>query len=159
MSLKEHPDYLEENQRLKDTINYVEIAIAATEQSRKKLKEDTMDAYKELNPQDSNQSYVRIMTNARFLDALEKNYLGLIRARKKPYFCRIDFRQDGSSEIEKLYIGKTSLSRVEDNSQLIVDWRAPIASVYYDGRLGHVTYSSPSGTLGGELLLKRQYQA
>ena len=157
MSLKEHPDYQEEVQRLDETIEYVENAILATEKNRKRFKQEMREAYVDLDPLDSSLSYVRIMTNAKFLNMLEKNYDGLIRSRVKPYFCRIDFQQDESTELNKLYIGKMSLSKVEDDSLLIVDWRSPIASVYYDGRLGHVTYPTPTGTEGGELHLKRQY--
>ena len=157
MSLKEHPDYREEIQRLDYTIKYVEDAISATEENRRRLREDMREAYIELDYLDSSLSYVRILTNAKFLDMLEKNYDGLIRSRKKPYFSRIDFRPDGTDELKKLYIGKMSLSKVEDDAPLIVDWRSPIASVYYDGRLGHVTYSTPAGIQGGELYTKRQY--
>ncbi|RCX18919.1 DNA helicase-2/ATP-dependent DNA helicase PcrA [Anaerobacterium chartisolvens] len=157
MSLKKHPDYREELKRLEDTIEYVINAISAAEENRRRLRADTREAYVDLDPLDSSLSYVRIMTNAKFLDMLEKNYDGLIRSRKKPYFSRIDFRSDGAAEPEKLYIGKMSLSRAEDDFPLIVDWRSPIASVYYDGRLGHVAYNTPAGIQGGELQMKRQY--
>jgi DNA helicase-2/ATP-dependent DNA helicase PcrA len=50
-----------------------------------------------------------------------------------------------------------SLSKEVDGEPLIVDWRSPVASVYYDGRLGVVTYTTPSGTAGGDLQMKRQY--
>ena len=157
MALKEHPDYWDEIQRLEKTIDYVESAISAAEESRKRLREDMREAYVELDHLDSSLSYVRILTNTKFLDVLEKNYDGLVRSRRKPYFSRIDFQSDGSNQLEKLYIGKMSLPNVEDDTPLIVDWRSPIASVYYDGRLGNVTYNTPAGTQRGELYLKRQY--
>lgn len=157
MSLKEHPDYRREKDRLKYTIDYVENAINAAKESRRRLRADIKEAFVDLDPTDSSLSYVRILTNAKFLDMIEKNYDGLVRAQKKPYFCRIDFKMEGSSKPSELYIGKTSLSRVEDEAPLIVDWRSPIASVYYDGRLGAVIYNTPTGQATGELFLKRQY--
>jgi DNA helicase-2/ATP-dependent DNA helicase PcrA len=157
MSLKEHQDYNKEIDRLKYTVNYVENAINAAKESKKRLRADIKEAFVDLDPTDSSLSYVRILTNAKFLDMIEKNYDGLVRAQKKPYFCRIDFRMEDTSKPSELYIGKTSLYRVEDEAPLIVDWRSPVASVYYDGRLGEVTYNTPTGQAIGELFLKRQY--
>lgn len=157
MSLKQHPDYKKEMDRLKYTIDYVENSINAAKDSRKSLRADIKEAFIDLDPTDSSLSYVRILTNAKFLDMIEKNYDGLVRAQRKPYFCRIDFKMEGESKPSKLYIGKTSLYRVEDEAPLIVDWRSPVASVYYDGRLGEVTYDTPLGQAVGELFLKRQY--
>lgn len=45
----------------------------------------------------------------------------------------------------------------DDHEPLIIDWRAPIAGVYYDGRLGEVSYEAEEGTVTGELLLKRHH--
>lgn len=40
---------------------------------------------------------------------------------------------------------------------LVYDWRAPISSLYYDGAPGPAQYETPSGTVKGEMLLKRQF--
>lgn len=50
-----------------------------------------------------------------------------------------------------------SLLTQEEQEPLILDWRSPIASIYYDGRLGAVDYQTPTGTIQGQLSLKRQY--
>jgi DNA helicase II / ATP-dependent DNA helicase PcrA len=157
MSLQEHPNYEEERERLAYTIQYVENAVTAADKNRKHLKADTRAAYVDLDPLDSSLSYSRIMLNAKFLDTLEKNYAGLVKACKKPYFSRIDFQHEECHKPIKYYVGKTSLPRVEEDEPVIIDWRSPIASVYYDGKLGHVAYPTASGTSEGDLLLKRQY--
>ena len=47
-----------------------------------------------------------------------------------PYFARIDFKADDENEMKKLYIGKTNV--FNENSEIeVVDWRAPISSIYY----------------------------
>lgn len=158
MTLEKHPNYQEELARLKYTIEYVEGAIASANERQVSLRSDMQEAYVELNNRDdSSSSYSRIMLDARFLDNLAKNYDGLIRARKKPYFSRIDFQFKESSQIVKYYIGKAALTRTEDNEPIIIDWRSPIASVYYDGMLGEVSYATTTGMVEGELHLKRQY--
>lgn len=41
--------------------------------------------------------------------------------------------------------------------QVVIDWRAPIADLYYEGRLGEAEYDCPAGKIHGEIKLKRQY--
>ena len=158
MTLEKHKDYKQEIERLKYTIEYVENAIDSAKDRQENLRLDMQEAYVELNNRDdSSASYSRIMLDARFLDNLAKNYDGLIRARKKPYFSRIDFEFKESSRIIKYYIGKAALTRTEDNEPIIIDWRSPIASVYYDGMLGEASYATSTGIVEGELHLKRQF--
>lgn len=156
MSFKEHPDYSFEVERLNNTMQYIENVITAIENRKETTKEDIMDAYKSLDPSDSSLSYASIMINTSLLDQLEKNYRSYIRVRKKPYFARIDIRQSNEEQIERLYIGKASLFN-EKMEPVIIDWRAPIASIYYEGRLGKITYTTIDGQLEAELFLKRQF--
>lgn len=157
MSAASHSDYKEEVKRIEETMGYIENAIKATEENRKGHKEEIKDAFINLDYLDSSQSYVAILINAKLLDELEHNYDNLLKSREKPYFARIDFKQEGYSKIDKFYIGKMSLSKPEWDIPMIVDWRSPLASVYYDGRLGQVSYNTNSDTVKGEMYLKRQY--
>lgn len=81
----------------------------------------------------------------------------LKRLEKKPYFARIDFQEKGASKPESIYIGLASFSDRPDHF-LIYDWRAPISSVYYEGKLGEVSYDTPIGKQEVDLKLKRQFQ-
>ncbi len=75
---------------------------------------------------------------------------------EKPYFARIDFvAEDGKKEI--CYIGKVGVSN-DENKIITVDWRAPIAAVYYDSNVGDSSYEAPSGVIKGNLKLKRQFE-
>lgn len=74
----------------------------------------------------------------------------------KPYFARLNFHRDGEAKVEELYIGKVGVMD-EDNHNIVIDWRAPVASMYYDSNIGRASYKAPEGTCTGELLLKRQY--
>ena len=76
------------------------------------------------------------------------------KVQSKPYFSRIDFKESGKS-LDKLYIGKIGVLDL-DGKIVVTDWRAPISSLYYDANLGNVVYDSPSGSIEGELSLKRQ---
>lgn len=74
-----------------------------------------------------------------------------------PYFARIDFREDGARGPEAIYIGKYSLMDDLTYEMLVCDWRAPVASMYYDCEYGRAAYESPEGPVTGELSRKRQF--
>ena len=74
------------------------------------------------------------------------------RMLDSPYFGRIDFNG------EPVYIGVHTFHDFEARASLVYDWRAPIASMYYDYELGLAAYTSPAGEVEGEIMLKRQYR-
>ena len=158
MSLRNHSDYNKEEKRLEETIEYIENTIVSFNKNKDLYKAEIKEAYANLDPAGSSQSYMSIMLHSSMLDKLELNYESLQKAKDKPYFARIDFREEGKSNLEKFYIGKISLLRPDWDIPMILDWRSPLASIYYDGRLGNVTYQNALGeSLSGELELKRQY--
>lgn len=79
----------------------------------------------------------------------------LQRLEKKPYFARVDF-QEPNEDPETIYIGLGSFADKEDHF-LIYDWRAPISSIYYDGKLGKVSYNAPDGVQTVDMTKKRQF--
>ena len=78
------------------------------------------------------------------------------RLEKRPYFARVDFKENGEDKSETIYIGLGSFADKDDHF-LIYDWRAPISSIYYDGKLGKVTYNSPEGEITVDMTKKRQF--
>lgn len=81
----------------------------------------------------------------------------LKRLESKPYFARIDFQEKAGQKPETIYIGLASFSDKPDHF-LIYDWRAPISSIYYEGKLGPVSYQTPDGQETVYVKLKRQFQ-
>lgn len=156
MPLKEHPDYNEEVQRLEYTLDYVEKSLENAIHEKDRLDVEVSKSKKGLSD-DSSQGYIDLMINTMFHDRIQIKLKNLNAARKKPYFARIDFKEDNSKEKEKIYIGKMSLMREEDQKLIIVDWRAPISNLYYEERIGDASYSCPEGRIKGKLSLKRQF--
>ena len=97
-------------------------------------------------------SYVR----AQLIYVGNKKLKDLKKIKSKTYFARIDFTAKGEA-LEKLYIGKLSVLDSKTQRPIIIDWRAPISNLYYDGRVGNSSYDSPGGKVEGEITLKRQY--
>ena len=79
----------------------------------------------------------------------------LRNSSSKPYFSRIDFKEDSKEKTEKIYIGKVGVMDLDGNV-IVTDWRAPIATLYYDSNLGPVFYEAPAGIIKGKMSLKRQ---
>lgn len=90
-----------------------------------------------------------------WVDTFRNSLESLNRHKDKPYFARIDFQSD--KEKEKFYIGKIAL--LDENSDgLVIDWRTPIANLYYDSSLGETKYKTNDGSyIHGNLSLKRVY--
>ena len=86
-----------------------------------------------------------------------KRLSALRRMQEVPYFGRIDFIEEGTSDVERIYIGISTLTDTSGENFLIYDWRAPVSSVYYDYQPGPAKYATPGGVIHGILEKKWQY--
>lgn len=111
----------------------------------------------QLSAQDLEQLSVevdRFAARREFTKGLAERYRKMLM---NPFFARVDFVEQGETEIEKIVIGLYSLED-EKGNLLVHDWRAPVCSLYYDSMPGEVSYDSPSGKILGRMTLKRQYR-
>lgn len=78
-------------------------------------------------------------------------------SRREPYFGRLDFQELAHKEPKPLYIGKAGVADERTNELLVIDWRAPVASLFYSFSGGEhpVVYDSPDGPVEGLVHLKR----
>ena len=129
-----------EVERLAYVLNLVKDEIEKNNKMYSKMLRDTEDEEVIYN---MSRTYTTKIKN------LEKSLLS-------PYFARIDFKADDENEMKKLYIGKTNVFNEKSEIE-VVDWRAPISSIYYEGQMGRTKYLCPEGVIEGELSLKRQY--
>ncbi len=92
---------------------------------------------------------------------IQENRRDLLRcqkARKKPYFGRIDFKDEKQPQAESYYIGRTGIAG-SNAHPLVIDWRAPVASVYYENAVGPCTYTVKNeGRFAIDLIRKRTYE-
>ena len=58
---------------------------------------------------------------------------------------------------EEIYVGRYGLTKDVTFENVIIDWRAPIASLFYKGSLGPATYKTPDGELPADILARRQF--
>lgn len=154
MLASKHPDYEKENGKLKEIGITIDNEMVNLKEEIDNFKNQRSKLRKSFGGGFSNEYEII----SHILEINTKKIMELKRAEDKPYFGRIDFRQLGQDGFETFYIGKTSVVRKSDNKRLVVDWRAPIASLYYSGELGDVMYTAPEGLIMGDLDLKRQYE-
>lgn len=152
-----HPDFQQEVERLRYTIHYMEDILEQSQTNIQAAQSKIHEALSNVEYLDSSDSYINILTNSRFFELARTQKESLEAVIKKPYFARIHFQRTGAEE-EYLYIGKTSLFHNTTLEPIIVDWRSPVANVYYEGRLGDVTYNVRGEQLSGHLFSKRQFK-
>lgn len=87
----------------------------------------------------------------------ESNRQNLRIGVQEPYFGRLDFQEDGQPEPNPIYIGKVGVSDEETMKPIVIDWRAPVASMFYSFTGGEepAFYHSPDGLVEGDVYLKR----
>lgn len=137
-----------------ETLNYIAKRKGISESIIKNRKE-AVDEFK-----DDEDQVAEFFDHERFINEeafkmIDRKLRELVVLRETPYFAKIIYKEN--TEEEKFYIGRFGLNRENDFEPVIVDWRAPIASVFYAGKLGGLSYTAPMGEISLEVLSKRQF--
>ncbi len=88
--------------------------------------------------------------------SLNKRLNTVNKLLESPYFAKIELEFEGEDETESYYIGRAAISE-NGYDQMIVDWRSPIAEVYYNQENGHTHYTVEDRTIPVDLKLRRQF--
>lgn len=116
--------------------------------------DDMLEHFHDDNPELINALENVITLHDHMKRALERNE----KALKKPYFGRIVFYDEALCKEESLYIGRGGISK-DATTQVVVDWRAPVANAYYENGLGKCSYIAPGEKeMKIDLELKRTYE-
>ena len=152
MSVQEHPAFREEERTLAATLLRVDQESAfLTVRNQELLVEIARSQGKE--GMDSAYRFACIS-----LENNTNHFAILDLIKDQAYFARLDFCEEGSSENETIYLGKIGFISRETSEVIIVDWREPIATLYYGGTEGTSTYEAPVGVVECEVNLKRQME-
>lgn len=106
---------------------------------------DMDDVEKALNKTIFDQTVDDYMVVFRMLRSLDKML-------DSPYYGKIRIKEDGKEQ--ELYIGLTGFN--DPPAPFILDWRAPISSLFYDYEVGPAQYTVEDTTNDVELLSKNQ---
>ena len=139
-------DEKKELHKLKKTQNYITKEIKESEERLERGFEDY-----------DFDDYADDFMKAALRDKFTQRIKNLKMVINKPYFARVDFIEKGDVKRDAFYLGKVMVTDHNTMEQIVIDWRAPIADLYYEGRLGEANYNCPAGNIEGEIKLKRQY--
>ncbi|MDP4143089.1 MAG: RNA polymerase recycling motor HelD [Bacillota bacterium] len=140
-----------EKRKLDETRLWVDEQIAEKRQSDIEFQKKIA----ELKKQSKGRYSEELETTQKLYEITHKSLEEFNEAKQQPYFARIDFRERLRTDVESYYIGKFGLGDNQD--EIVIDWRAPIADLYYSGTEGKVSYEAPLGFIDGELSLKRKF--
>ncbi|MBZ9609212.1 AAA family ATPase [Clostridium estertheticum] len=87
---------------------------------------------------------------------IDRRVRELTELKSSPYFGRIDFSEEDYG-INKMYVGRFGVTPENTYEPLVVDWRAPVASLFYTGALGEAFYDAPKEKIRVNILAKRQF--
>ncbi len=143
-----HPAAGAESVHLQQTQNLIDQEIAEVEALTGAKAGETSTVQMKEDP--DQQEEVTLQLFQAQLDRLRQ----LTMARGQAYFSRLDFIPAGMAP-ETWYIGRWGVMDPVNLEPVIVDWRSPVANLYYAGQVGPMHYEAPDGTVQGELTLKR----
>lgn len=83
---------------------------------------------------------------------LERNELLL----EQPYFAKVKLTFASTGRTRDVYLGSVGAAD-ENQRQYIIDWRSPVAEVYYNQSQGRTSYKANGRVIEVDLLLRRQF--
>lgn len=166
------PVFQEEQRHLDETYGTLRTMgrslVRRMEDTRQEAAADKRALSEELAPNfatyaDAMETYADFASMNRMIDGYnlaqdaDTEQLGKIKLlMKQPYFAKIVLRFKPDEDPKELYIGAAGISD-ESYRRLIVDWRSPVAEVYYNQDNGRTSYQADGRTIVTELKLRRQF--
>lgn len=139
------------------------------ERDRERAAEDKHKMSEELTlnlagDDDAMETYADIATLNRVIDAYNiaddisvKRLSDITLLLKQPYFAKVALRFKEGEDPKELYIGNAGISD-ESCRRMVVDWRSPVAEVYYNQDNGPTSYEANGRTIHADLILRRQFE-
>ncbi|MCI9130142.1 MAG: UvrD-helicase domain-containing protein [Eggerthellaceae bacterium] len=75
---------------------------------------------------------------------------------EEPYFAKVVLGYGAGKDDKELYIGTVGMTD-DDYARMVVDWRSPVAEVYYNQANGPTSYEANGRKIDVDLKLRRQF--
>ncbi len=75
---------------------------------------------------------------------------------KQPYFAKLVLQFKPDEAPKEIYIGNAGVAD-ESYRRIVIDWRSPVAEVYYNQDTGPTSYRANGRVINVDLLLRRQF--
>lgn len=153
MKAEEHKDYKEEAHQLELTKAWITAQSETLKEEGQTLEHEIASLRKEVSSAFDERLVLKLQMKQGLTEDLNK----YSQIQAAPYFGRINFKENFTDNLEVVYIGKFGLYDSEKGDMLVLDWRTPMANIYYSGIDEDVAYKAPDGIVEGKMLLKRRY--
>ncbi|MDO4535879.1 MAG: AAA family ATPase [Clostridium perfringens] len=161
--MENNNEFLIEKEHLKDTLSLLNKEILNYIEKRKEITQYILDYRKNAIEEyrDDEDKLIEYFDHERYMkeqafDAIDKKLRELTILKDSPYFGKINFIDNKFNDDEEMYIGRFGVIPDGGFEPLVVDWRAPIASLFYYGSLGEAYYVAPDGKVKVDILKRRQ---
>ncbi len=156
-------EFLVEEKKLEDTLNIISEEMLSYINKRKFLTEYIVEQRKNAIDEyrDDEDKLIEYFDHEKYVKeesfkTIDKKLKELTILKDSPYFGRINFTDIEFDEIGTLYIGRFGVTPEGSFEPTVVDWRAPIAGLFYNGGLGKASYKAPSGDIDVDITGRRQ---
>ena len=153
------------HETLQNTLDEIEPLLSANADQAKNFKRTAgketalnFDSYA-----DNLDTFAAIETMNKQIDAFNNKQTQLqsmkarvLRLLPAPYFARIDLQYPDESEKIPFYIGAAGFSPTPEEP-MIIDWRSPIADLYYNNQIGATSYIANDRQIGVTVDTRRQF--
>lgn len=154
-------EFLQEEQNLEYTLNLLSQEILNYIQKRKDVSDYILEYRKKFIEEyrDDEDKVMEYFDHERYVKeemyrTIDKKLAEFTNLKESPYFGKVNFQDNGYAE--QIYVGRYGLTPEGNFDAAIVDWRAPVASLFYKGTLGETSYKSPAGEVLVDILARRQ---
>jgi DNA helicase-2/ATP-dependent DNA helicase PcrA len=153
-----------EKEKLKEVTGLINQEVLRYVDKRKEMSDYIQDYRKKVLEEyrDDEDKVIEYFDHERFVK--EEAFKNIDRRLKEltilasaPYFGRVDFKDEEFDDVESIYIGRFGMTPEGEYQPVVVDWRAPVSSLFYTSKLGENSYNPPAGKVDVDILLKRQF--
>lgn len=154
-------EFLQEEQNLDLTLDLLSKEILNYIQKRKDVADYILEYRKKFIEEyrDDEDKVMEYFDHERYVKeemyrTIDRKLAEFTKLKESPYFGKVNFEDDGYAE--QIYVGRYGLTPEGNFDAAIVDWRAPVASLFYKGTLGETSYKAPDGEVPVDILARRQ---
>lgn len=163
MTDKKDIEFLVEEKKLEEVSNILNEEMLSYINKRKFVtqyildyRKNTVEEYK-----DDEDKLIEYFDHERYVKeqaftTIDKKLKELTILKESPYFGRVTFNDLEFDQKDTLYVGRFGVTPEGSYEPVIVDWRAPVASLFYHGSLGEASYTSPDGPIKCDIEGRRQ---
>lgn len=156
-SNSQDPSRREEETYLKDTLQIVHSNIDNYRKETARMQADIKEMLDHYHDNDD-EVYTILSNTITMHEHMKRALARNEKAAYKPYFGRIVYHDETLHKDESIYIGKGGISK-DTTHWVVIDWRAPVANVYYENGLGKCSYPAPNNKrIPINLKMKRTYE-